>query len=265
MIGIYTKDEILKKSIKSKVEASDVSEFFLEIEGLFIDWCSTESRKTPSKEFAHQAALVTYYSKKNIPISIFDRHRFINTSEYKWLKKFRVYLFEPAINYRTGFSYLPHWIDTSVDSIFDNTERHIDLAYIGNRNIPSFEKYYLSYTKKYNNRAVSESSDIDWRNVKFTIALDSENNYNEGYLSESITKALSYGCMVLCPIEHKYFTNMFHMNVVENINDMEYLINGLNTEDMRMASVLSIYENIKKRYPEFLLNNITNKILENLC
>jgi hypothetical protein len=262
MIGIYTEDRELKKALSDKTSTVDVHKSFPSVSGVFIDWVYTANRKSPSKSFVHQAAIVNYYTKKGIPIVLYDRFMFINEDEYKWLNKLNTFLFEPALNNRKGFEYIPHWINTSDENILDMThERSIDIGYVGDKNIPSFEKYYLEYMKKYNRNVVCDSS-VDWRSVKCTVAIDSEHVYNIGYLNSNVIDALNNGCTVLCPEEHKYYFGIFYPYVVNNIEWVEYIINACNNNDVLMASALSLFKRIRESFPEFSINYAVSKILE---
>ena len=65
--------------------------------------------------------------------------------EYIWLKRFQVFFFEPAINNRIGFTYVPQWtspIKDNWDDKFREMKRSIDLFYTGNLNnkTKTFEK-----------------------------------------------------------------------------------------------------------------------------
>lgn len=254
----------MQKALSKKTEVVVLKDTtFPKVDGLIIDWVYTPNKKNPSKEFAHQAFLTNEYIKKGVKTVIFDKHMSITDSEYKWLSKFNTMFFEPALNNRRFFGYLPHWIGMDDNKLLDleetTSDRKIDLGYIGPRNIDTFEKYYIEYMKKYNHRVVSyKDVDLDWKNVKCAIAIDS--NYNIGHMSSHVLDALSNGCMVLCPVEHKYFTSMFYGNVVEEVDSIEYWIKHM-THEMRFASVLSIYKIIEERFPEFTLKYAVDKVL----
>lgn len=257
MIGIYSDDRGLRESLSSIIEITNVHKSFPIIDGLFIDWESTNDRERPSKKFVHQAALVNHYAKKKIPIVIYDRNISINKVEYDWLIKFNVFLFEPALNNRSGFGYMPHWIkpfDLLDDSLDNISDRNIDIGYVGDRNTPSFEKYYIEYMKKYNKRnVVCNDSVIDWSKVRYTMAIDNQFSYKIGYINENIVNALNSGCMVLLPKENRYHQGMFYPYVVNNIEEIEYFV-SMENEYVRVSSLLCLYDNIEKNFPEFSLN-----------
>ena len=227
---------------------------FPELRGLFIDWINTPNKVKPSKEYAHQAALISYYSKKNIPIIIFDRYMCITSKEYKWLTKFNAYFYEPALNYRRGFEYQPHWMRLDDNELlsFDEDEREYVLGHIGPQT-DSFEKYYNSYHKKFPDSNFDHRVE-SWKEIQYMVAIDSKKHYNIGYLNYDIINAMSNGCMVLYPIEHKYFTNIFESIIVKDVNDIMYWTHTL-TQIMRIDFMMGVYRNIRERYPEFTIKN----------
>lgn len=266
MIGLFNVDKGLAKFlVADTVELSDKDSEFIKLDGLFIDWVGTQNPKKPSKQFAHQAALVSYYTKKNIPIVIYDRFMCMSNKEYSWLKKFNVHFFEPALNNRRSmFQYLPHWIDTSkFDHLLENkNRRNIDVGFKGNRRNESFEKYYVEYMRRFPGRVVRYKDVFDWYNVKYTVAIDSQHSYNIGYFSFNVIDALSKGCMVLLPVEHKYYGNLFYMNVINDIGWMDYHV-MVNSDDIRMGAVEEVYNTIDDRFPEFKVEHAAG-VIENV-
>lgn len=263
MIGLFNVDrELANFLVADTVELTDRDREFPKLDGLFIDWVTTQDSKKPSKQFAHQAALVSYYTKKNIPVVIYDRFMCVSDKEYSWLRKFNVHFFEPALNNRRStFEYLPHWIDTSkFDKLVDvEGERNIDVGFKGDRRNESFEKYYVEYMRVFPKRNVVYKDDFKWYNAKYTVAIDSQHNYNVGYLSSNIIDALSEGCMVLLPVEHRYYGNMFYLNVIEDLKWMDYHVKIIG-EDGRMGAVGEIYNAINDRFPEFKIEHAARVI-----
>jgi len=258
-IGLYNADKRLLKSLSAKISIIELDTSFPKLKGLFIDWVDTINRKKPSKKFAHQAALISYYSKKNIPIMIYDRHMCITQKELKWLKKFYAHLFEPALNNRRDFEYLPYCIEMDDNKLLDyEGGREYHLGHIGLQT-DSFEKYYVGHREKFPDSNVHYKVE-DWEEIKYMVAIDSKHNYSIGYLNQNIIDALEHGCMVLCPIEHKYYSNMFYGNVVGDINFIDYWMNM--NHDMRIASIMGVYENVKERYPEFTIEYWAKRIIE---
>ena len=233
------------------------------LKSLYIDWIEKPS-KGKSKEYAYQAAIIDKYVKKKIPIVIFDRYMCISKKEHKWLNKYNVSFFEPALNHRFGYEYLPFPVNLDVEEKLlledmKDTERSIDLGFKGNRKNDSFDKYIIDYIKKNPNKNVVYNDDnIDWSDVKWTVAIDDRHNYDIGYLDSNIIKAMEHGCAVMIPTEHKYFIGMF-----DSIDDMNWITYNINhfSHNMRIATIISTYNTIKELYPEFLLDNIVDRIL----
>ena len=255
MIGLYNVDGDLYESLTTlKTIKLNVDMKFPELKGLFIDWIDTLNKKKPSKEYVYQAALITYYSKKNVPIVIFDRYMCITTKEFKWLTKYNTHLYEPALNHRTGFYYQPHWIKLDEERLlnYDEDEREYVLGHTGPQT-DAFNKYYNEYHKAFPDVNFNYKVD-NWKEIQYMIAVDSKSNYNIGYLNHNIIDAMVNGCMIFCPIEHKYFSNMFTGTVVKDVSDIMYWTHTL-TQIMRIDFIISIYRNIRERYPEFTIEN----------
>jgi hypothetical protein len=254
MIGLYNlvdKDLYGSLSTLKTIQLKNNTKF-PNLKGLFIDWIDTSNKKKPSKDYAYQAALISYYSKKNIPLVIFDRYMCITSKEYKWLRKFNTYLYEPALNYRRGFEYQPYWIYIDEERIFsfEDDEREYTLGHTGQM-YDSLEKYYKNFEGLYPDTTIQYNVD-DWKNVNYMIAIDSKKNYDIGHLNMNVINALQDGCMVLCPIEHKYYSNLFQGNTVEDIGSIMYWTYNY-TQMMRVDAILGVYKTIEERYSEFTI------------
>ena len=249
-----------------------------ELSGLLIDWVP----KT-NPNFTKQAVIIENYTKKKIPIVLFDRYLSLSKKEDNWLRKFRVFFFEPAINYRRGFSYLPQWIEKPDFKYYskDKNQREYDLAYKCdnlNNNLKNFEKYYFEYAKLYPDKNVVYSTnninkhkekqykefglkrvfDFYFSQATFTIAIDTEKNYNIGYLDENVFEAMSKNCLPLLPTEHKYFNAMFSGLTLSVWSDVTYCIDMLG--GTKEVIIEEIYGKIEKVYPEFMIDNVVEVI-----
>lgn len=283
MIGLCNIDKNISSKLAKFLDVKEIEtkDTFPHFDGIFIDW----TYKSHSKEWAKQAALIDIYTKKKIPIVIFDRYFSITRKEYDWLKKFKVFFFEPAINNRRGFAYLPQWITKPDFKHYskDREKREFDLGYKCNNlnnNLKSFENYYLKYTKLYPEKKVIYStqkinnhkekyykdfelkrvSDFSYSQSSFTIAIDSQKNYDIGYLDQNILDAMNQNCLPLLPVEHKYFNAMFTNIIVKNMYDLSYYVEQFG----RIKEILieEIYEKIEKYYPEFMIDN-TVEVIKN--
>ena len=236
------------------------------LKGLYIDWIK-KPIKVKSDKYAFQAAIINKYVKRKIPIVIFDRYMCISNKEYKWLSKYNVHFFEPALNNRKHFEYLPFCLNNlNEEFLFDetNSKRSIDLGFKGNRHNDSFDKFIVSYIKENPTKnVVYDDENIDWNDVKWTIAIDDKYNYDIGYLNNNVFDAMKCGCAIFIPMEHKYFIGMSYGISIDDNMFMDYFIENF-THNMRIGTILSTYETIKKIYPEFTINNIVDKILSKM-
>jgi len=256
---------ILSCCSDEQFEKLNVGDKFPKLNGVFIDWVDTPNRRKPIKEYAFQAAVVSHYSKKNTPMVIFDRYMSITDKEEKWLKKFNTHLLEPALDYRTGFEYMPYWLDVEHCEqrlMESHVERDIDVGFKGSRASSSFEKYYIEFMRKYPDRVVFYKDDFDWERTKMTVAVDSDTNYSIGHLNYHTVNALAHGCLVIIPEEHKYCGSLFNRNVIDRIEWIDYLIDL--SEDAREGAVLDVYNNIRTTFPEFDISNVAERIVRKM-
>jgi len=283
MIGVfditnnYKKLELQMDTVFLEVE--DVE--FPDLNGLIIDWVD----KSKGHAFTKQALLIDYYTRKKIPIVIYDRNMKVTRKEYKWLNKFRTFFFEPALNHRLGFRYLPHWVEMLSMNNFNlekKIERSIDLAYPKNLRgrMKCFEKYYVEYAKMqpdtiiiycgdnlphwkvetYKEHGLKNLPTVDWSHTRFTLAIDSKRNYNIGYLDPYIFTAMKHGCVPFIPSEHKYFNGIFKGLEIGKYHEMSWFINS--KTDMKEAMIEGVYKDIEKYYPEFTIEYASNMISE---
>ena len=142
MLGVFNIRRDLWNGLSRTRDLIVVDDSFQNVSGLFMDWVP----KT-NPEFPKQAVIVEHYVKAGIPIILYDRFLSIDKKEYNWLKKFNVSFWEPAVNNRVGFEYIPQWT-TGVhnDAFVDRESRPIDLAFQGDLSgkIASFENWASS-------------------------------------------------------------------------------------------------------------------------
>ena len=277
MIGIYN---IKKDMVKRLSKSFDIYEFsigdfdFPDIDGLIINYSSEMERK----KWVYQAALIEKYIKK-VKTVIFDGSLSLTQKQFKWLKKFNVYFFEPVLNNRREFQYLPYWIDDmSIDS---SNERSIHMAcdyYNLEDRIKYFEKYYRQFAKLFPDKRVCYSTSvlnkkkiedykndnlelldsIDYSDVCYHVIIDNTKNYKTGYLDKSIFDIMGDWCVPILSKEHRYFHALFHPLVVNDVKDIDYFtsVSGINYE-----LIEGVFETLKKHYPEFLIYSVSDVLV----
>ena len=281
MIGVLTNRKDIVDSLSEVIDVYMFDDGMLKVDGVFIDWIP-QNENDP--EFARQALIVEEYAKANIPIVIFDRYMAMTIKEYNWLKNFSVSFFEPAINHRDGFKYMPQWTTGLPDDWWriKKENRTIDLGYKGllKDKIGQFEKYYVEFKKlypKYNTLYVADDRDnievkpeewndydviftnrFSWSNTKNFVLIDSKHNYRIGHLRDDIFDIMLCGCVPMIPREHKYFASMFSISF-DNIKDMSFFMSTSNK--IKEPLIAEIFENIDRYFPEFKIENTRDRIL----
>lgn len=282
MIGVISFRENIVSKLRESLPVINVYDLLdrgmPKLDGIFIDWVD---QSIMPDEYAMQAAIVEKYLKTKIPFVVFDGELSMTKREYDWLKRFKVFFFEPALQNRREFGYLPHWIDELKTDFEREEERPFALAYSTvnlEDKLKSFEKYYRKYAQLFPDKKVLYQADkldkvkyqqyerdnmvnqamIDWAEVDFTILIDSKRNYEIGYLDPWIICIMEDGCVPLLPLEHRFFGNMFHKLTVDNIEDVDYIVRSF--AKIKWTLLDDIYHNIKTLYPEFLIENVAEVI-----
>lgn len=284
MIGVISKyhDETFLDKLNLPFEIIDDfdPDNLINVDGLFIDWVS----KMPVHEddWMKQASLLQAYIKSGIPIVIFDRSFSLTEKEVNWVKRFNVYLFEPAINSgRIGFTYLPEWINNFSKS--KEEDREYDLVWSYDKIeyfLKEFEKYIIDYAAFFPDKKVAYStfSISDFKREEYkknnliflaqehpiydkgntTIVIDTKESYKMGYLNPIYFEAMNRGCLPLIPSEHKYFHRLFEGLVFHNIKEMDYFISFYGK--VKDVIIEEIFDKIKNEWSEFTIDYATDLI-----
>jgi hypothetical protein len=279
-LGTLNIDKVLRDHLPKdydivSLEALGHSDF-PKIDALYVDWMSG-NKSAPT--LIRQAAVMDNYARKKIPTVIFDRHLRLTNKEYNWLRKFKVYFFEPAVNYRRKFRYLPVWTKIYDIGTFPHIDldRAIDLGCIdslGNK-IKAFEKYYTVFGSLYPKwmscytelvpEREEEFKELNVRNtafkpnsVKCSILIGTQKAYEMGYLYPYVFDHMRQGCLPLLPQEHKYFHCLFSDTVIEKMGDINYILEGYNI--LCVPTLVDIYERVEKYYPEMKVNHTVDVI-----
>jgi hypothetical protein len=279
-LGTLNIDEVLRDHLPKDYDivSLEMSKDFPEIDALYIDWM-TGNKTAPG--LIRQAAVMDKYARKKIPVVIFDRHLRLTNKEYNWLRKFRVFFFEPAINYRRKFRYLPVWTeiyDLHSYPDIDLEVKDIDIGCfddLGNK-LKSFEKYNVvfgSLYPKWKNcyrvpvpkEKKSEYKDLNVTGdvfsqimVKCFILIGTQKAYEMGYLYPYVFDHMRKGCLPLLPQEHKYFHCLFSDTVIEKMGDINYILEGYKI--LCIPTLVDIYERVEKYYPEMKVNHTVDVI-----
>lgn len=267
-LGVFNcTKEILERLPYDVVRLDDLTGE-LKVDALFIDWLPRNL--TDQDKLAKQASLVEACAKRKKTVVLFDRYLDINEREYKYLKKFNTFFFEPAINYREGFEFLPPWTIcwnlTQLPTYGGEGNRSIDLGYIGSlkNRLKGFEKYYVGFAELYPKYNASYTSSLPktkideyrdagvtkkeftFKDIKCFMLIDTPRNYEIGYLNPDIFDIMQMGCFPLLPEEHRFYHSVF--SVIEDIKFMPFYIETWNA--VRETMLLDIYNNIKSVFPE---------------
>ena len=280
MIGIFSKamDEVFLEKFNMPYEMLDVGSDAEKMDGLFLDWVPPSLEK----DFLYQAQLIEKHVRK-IPIDIFDRHFSLTHKEVSWMRKHRVFLFEPAImTNRSEFIYLPEWC--SYYSVLDTDERSYDVIDISQNlefKIEGFEKWYKEYARLFPDKKVAyyTKNIVDFKREEykknglifiegkvlpdytcsnFTVINGSRNIYEVGYFNPVYFIAMNQGCVPLLPDEHRFFHVLFKNLIMKDLKEMDYYVSLYGK--VRGPIIEEIFERMKKYFPEFTVEYATDII-----
>jgi len=283
-LGTLNIDKVLEECLPEKYDIVSLQwdsiqrKDFPEIDALYIDWTPPGNQASPTS--VRQAAVMDNYVKKKIPVVIFDRHLRLTNKEYNWLRKFKVYFFEPAINYRRKFRYMPVWTEIYDLHTFPHIKsvRRIDLGSfddLGNK-LKAFEKYnvvfgqlYPKWKNLYNYRLDLEKgaeykesnvhlSRVESNDTKCFMLIGTEKAYEMGYLYPHVFDHMRNGCLPLLPQEHKYFHCLFSDTIIEKMGDINYILEGCNV--IGIPTLVDIYDRVERYYPEMKVNHTVDVI-----
>jgi len=287
ILGVLNIDDTLREELSRDFTIDAMLDTKVKAEALFVDWIPSQVSKSLDKTKAsyllHQTTLVEEYVKNNLPVLIFDRWFGITQKEFFWFKKNNVKLFEPALNNRRDFQYLPFWtkIKRLKDIELEDDERKYSLAYKGYlaNKLQSFEKYYVDYGKLYPQSAISYESSINekkqreyedynvekvpainFNEAKCTVIIGSRKDYKIGYLSPTIFEALDNNCVPLIAEENRYFGGL--SEVIKTPTQINFFTRTYNFTYIGL--LVECYESIENRYPEFKVNHTIDVIKTNL-
>lgn len=285
MIGIFNISKRLSESLSDHFTVVDLDEVTpvpetppeVKLEALLIGWTprSKNLDKIKAKTLLKQTSILEKYIKEKLPIIVFDGYMSISRKELVWLKKHGVKLFEPALNYRKDFRYLPHSLKIkSLEEIELNPDiRKYPLAWKGRLSdkVKGFEKYYTNYARlypqdynvlysdnnlenfkkeEYENINVEYRDNIDFQDVKCCIIIGSKKEYRIGYLNPLFIEALENNVIPLIARENRYFSGL--PTTICTPSQIPFYTDSY--EATYIGYLVDIYESIKKFYPEFDIN-----------
>lgn len=249
--------------------------------GVFMAWTTPEVDDL----FVKQTKIIEKCVKNKIPMIIFDKNGEITPEEVTFLIGEGAFLWEPAVTGRSLFSYQPCWgrIHTDFREVpsVDADKRHIHLCNCSTlaRKFPSFEKYYIpvheigSHSVVYIDRDNSDTirQKVDkyhipimskeyggFDNIRATVLLGSEKDYETGYLDPMFFQILENGIIPLLPEEHRWYHSVFGGLTMNGETDIDYILQTY--DKIAFGCVYEIYENLNIYLPESNVVNVAKRI-----
>ena len=277
-IGLHNAEPVLLEAVKKHVPVVNLDrESGTNADVYFFDFIPTKSDKTPEKaaRLLKQVTLLEEAVKRKKPILLFDRYLALTSKEHDWLKRSNTRFLEPALNHRTGFTYLPFWYvpKTLNDISISVSGRPYILGYKGNisERLKSFETTYVSFAKVYPShnivydKPIAQTKEEEYKNdgierkpfnytdCQYTFIIGTNLEYRVGYLDSYLFKALDANCVPLIPLEHRYFSAISWPS-----NRMDFLVDQY--DKVHIGMLLEVYENLERYYPEMQIQNVAESI-----
>lgn len=249
--------------------------------GAFIQWV------TPDVDdlFSKQTKLIEKCVKLKIPMIVFDKQDNLSPDEVSYLLSNGAFLWEPAVTGRNFFSFQPNWGTFYTDfkdlDLIDATKKNVHLTNCSSlvRKFPSFEKYYVPvheigefnvmYSNSDGNDAIYQKVEklhipilntCNYRDIRATILLGSERDYETGYLDPNLFRMLESGILPLLPEEHRWYHGVFADLVVSGEDDIDYLLRTY--DKIAFGSIYDIYCNLDAYLPEANVKNVAKRIVK---
>jgi hypothetical protein len=250
--------------------------------GVFLNWVTPDSGDL----FAKQTKIIEKCVKKKIPMIVFDGDEEISPEEVGYLMGEGAFLWEPAVAGRNLFAYQPCWgrIYTDFNDIpaIDPKPRHMHLANCSPlvRKFPSFQKYYVPvyetsefnvmYSDRDNNDTINQKVAKHgipvvgrgygtYDDIRATIVLGSERDYETGRLDPNFFSILEHGVIPLLPDEHRWYHAIFGDLVVSGEDDIEYILKMY--DKIAFGCIFEVYQNLNTYLPEASVENVAKRIV----
>lgn len=247
--------------------------------GVFLQWV------TPDVDdlFKKQTLIVDYCINNQISMIIFDKNDKISPEEAGYLISVGAFLWEPSVTGRNFFSFQPNWGRLYTDyndipMVYPET-RSIHLANYSSlvRKFSSYHNYYVpahetgEFNVKYlnvddnqtiyskiENLGIPITNNAD-NNIKTTILLGSDRDYETGYLDPNLFKILENGIVPMLPKEHRWYHSIFSGLVVSSEDDIEYVLKTV--DKIAFGCIYDVYRNLGRHLPECNVKNVAKRIV----
>ena len=207
---------------------------------VFIFWVKITPNEPRAKELLETLNEAIKASNRLI---IYDVDRAMTEEEVNWILKNGGELYEPYIQTRKGFTYLPE------PNNFDNHELKFETE-------P--KEFFFGYYNKFPNRIMCQKLDInpvltEGYNFSYTIALDTLDDYKYGHIHMELIESAFMGSKPLIPSEHRWFHGLVNSvgSPVCNTKDIDWY---KKTSGESYGYCQRFLEDIQSTYPEFKLN-----------
>lgn len=285
MLGLINSNKTLLNHLKKEnVKHIDLDKQndHPDIDGLFVDWFSPKKYKSPD-QLLKVTDFIEYY-KDRAKMMIFDRHRSITEEEKDYFLKLGCSLYEPAIMTRKHFMYLPIWCQINAKDDLElkivDKDKEYDLGWKGDDYLGyEFDIHYSVLVNGANLKTIFDcpmSKSIEakmrvagvskkrfkWTDVKGSILMASNEDYNHGVLPDHFFEMVNALCLPLVPERHRFLTALLSETRLTNFYDPIYYLT--NHKYISFGVSYSLYSRIERVFPEMIVNHTKDVILKEL-
>lgn len=210
---------------------------------LFVDWIPTDDI---TKSVKTQVNTITSFLHKEKRVIIFDRFSILTKDEVDFFIKNNVILYEPVINCRRNFNFLPYWIDIQSDYSLE---------------IFNKRKYSITF------------DNYEWEGIKLLgksiyynqNSKTSENKYKLFINDKSmpdIRSCIQYGTIPLLFHTNKWYHALFHNFIIKDLKEFDYYLRMY--KHCAYGFIIEFNNNIKHYMPEMIIENWIENFINSL-
>jgi hypothetical protein len=206
---------------------------------LFVNWLPTD---TITNDVRNQVNTITDFLHNQKQVIVFDRFSILTNDEIKFFVKNNVILYEPVINHRKFFDYLPYWIDLPNDYPLE---------------IFNKRKYSITFDNHQ-----WEGINLLGKTIHYKQdSLCNENKYKLFINNRlpDVTDCIKHGTIPLLFHTNKWFHAMFTNSIIKDIKELDYYLKLY--KHCAYGLMIEFNNNIKNYMPEMLIENFIENLI----
>jgi hypothetical protein len=220
---------------------------------ILMNWISSSYNGNDRDKISNllKQTLIISNNVQDLKIMIFDSSLSITDKELEWFSHQKnVFLFEPALNYRKNFQFLPSPV---MPFSYESAEKSIDLC--------CDDDLYTRFVNEYSDCVLIKDI-IDFHEIRFNLRKYSKIECEIGFIDD-LNEILSSKCVPLIYDDHRFFHALFDELTIKTTKDIKYLIDCCRNLDTNIF-IQDFYGRMEKYFPEMSVEYLIHLIKERL-